>query len=407
MKLYNTLTRRIEDFSPRKGKKVHLFVCGPTVYDFSHLGHAKTYVQMDTLARSLKVLGYDVDYLQNITDIDDKIIARASEQGVEWNSLTKKFEDEYHKDMMSLNNTSVTTFARATDYIPQIISQVERLIDSGRAYKIENDGIYFEISTFADYGKLSGRREVKEDDALTRIDESDKKRGWNDFALWKFSKPGEPLWDAPFGAGRPGWHIEDTAITEHFFGPQYDIHGGAVDLIFPHHEAELTQMEALSGKVPFVKYWVHAGFLNIDSAKMSKSKGNFFTIREVIEKGYDPMAIRLFILQSHYRSEVNFTWDNLDQAQSSMKNLQDNFSWIYNSGLVADQPNKLLQNFANDLKRKILEALSDDINTVKALSILHEYSAVYSTMSLSQLDVDATEEIDKFIDSCKIGRAHV
>jgi len=387
LRLHNTLTRKVEDFVPRNGTKVNLFVCGPTVYDLSHLGHAKTYIQMDTLARVLKQNDYDLFYLQNITDIDDKIIIRSSEKKIDWQELRSTFQDEYIKDMTSLNNTSVTEYARATDYIEDIIGQVNRLIDKGHAYTIDGDGIYFEISTFPDYGKLSGRSEVKKDDAQTRIDESDNKRGWNDFCLWKFSKEGEPVWDAPFGAGRPGWHIEDTAITEHFFGPQYDIHGGAVDLIFPHHEAEITQMESISDKVPMVKYWTHTGFLNIDSEKMAKSAGNFYTIRQVIEKGYNPMAIRLFMLQSHYRSPINFTFDNLDAAVNRLNNWRNIAALRHQThDTLRDDDEKSTDERSVSLyatAQAMVEALNDDLNTPEALTIIDE---AFSRLANARLD---------------------
>lgn len=368
MKLYNTLTRRVEEFKPLQDKKVKLFVCGPTVYDFAHIGNAKTYIQMDTLARTLRASGYDVFYLENITDIDDKIIVRAQEQGISWEELRTKYETEFLKDMKTLNNTSVTTYARATDYIENIVKQVQTLLDTGHAYKIE-DGIYFEVATFADYGKLSGRTDVQKDDAQTRIDHSAEKKGWNDFCLWKFSKPDEPVWDAPFGQGRPGWHIEDTAISEHFFGPQYDVHGGAVDLIFPHHEAEITQMESISGKAPFVKYWVHAGFLNVDGAKMSKSLKNFYTIRDVIEKGYEPLALRLLALQSHYRSQSNFTWDNLQAAQNR---LQDFRAFADLQFQANENTAALGSTYFADQRTALLEAMGEDLNTPQALVILNE-----------------------------------
>jgi len=387
LRLHNTLTRKVEDFVPRNGTKVNLFVCGPTVYDLSHLGHAKTYIQMDTLARVLKQNDYDLFYLQNITDIDDKIIIRSSEKKIDWQELRSTFQDEYIKDMTSLNNTSVTEYARATDYIEDIIGQVNRLIDKGHAYTIDGDGIYFEISTFPDYGKLSGRSEVKKDDAQTRIDESDNKRGWNDFCLWKFSKEGEPVWDAPFGAGRPGWHIEDTAITEHFFGPQYDIHGGAVDLIFPHHEAEITQMESISDKVPMVKYWTHTGFLNIDSEKMAKSAGNFYTIRQVIEKGYNPMAIRLFMLQSHYRSPINFTFDNLDAAVNRLNNWRNIAALRHQThDTLRDDDEKSTDERSVSLyatAQAMVETLNDDLNTPEALTIIDE---AFSRLANARLD---------------------
>lgn len=318
MNLYNTLSKQVEPFEPRDKEAVQMFVCGPTVYDLSHLGHAKTYIQMDILARTLRYLDYKVFYLQNITDIDDKIIERARHNNISWQVLRDQFEAEYKQDMAALGNTSVTQYARATDHILDIIGQVETLIGKSHAYVIDGDGVYFEIATFKDYGKLSGRQEVREHDAQTRIDQSDGKRGWNDFCLWKFSKQDEPSWQAPFGDGRPGWHIEDTAISEHYFGPQYDIHGGAIDLIFPHHEAEITQMESASGQVPFVRYWMHAGFLNIQGSKMAKSTGNFLTIRDVLDRGYEAAAIRLLMLQSHYRSSIDFSFVSLDAANNRL-----------------------------------------------------------------------------------------
>ncbi|MDB5167627.1 MAG: cysS [Candidatus Saccharibacteria bacterium] len=402
LRLHNTLTKKVEDFTPRQEGKVNLFVCGPTVYDLSHLGHAKTYVQMDVLARVIRANDYELFYLQNITDIDDKIIIRSAERNIDWQELRASFQDEYIKDMTSLNNTSVTEYARATDYIDDIISQVTRLIDNGHAYTINNDGIYFEISTFPEYGKLSGRSEVQKDDARTRIDESDDKRGWNDFCLWKFSKPGEPVWDAPFGAGRPGWHIEDTAITEHFFGPQYDVHGGAVDLIFPHHEAEITQMESISGKMPMVGYWVHTGFLTIDSEKMAKSAGNFYTIREVIEKGYDPIAIRLFMLQSHYRSPINFTFENLDAAKNRMNNWRNIAALRHQThDTLQDDDKKSSADKSVSLyatSQALLEALNDDLNTPAGLTIIDEAFSRLVSSQLQDIHQHALTELLEMID---------
>ncbi len=376
LQLHNTLTKQKDVFRPLHENTVHMFVCGPTVYDFSHMGHAKTYVQFDLLARVIRANGFTTTYLQNITDIDDKIIDRAKENGVSWEKLRDTYQAEYLTDMTALGNTSVSEYARATDHIADIIAQVQTLIEKKHAYIIEGDGIYFEISTFKEYGKLSGRTEIKENDAQTRIDQSEQKRGWNDFALWKFSKADEPSWSAPFGDGRPGWHIEDTAITEHFFGPQYDLHGGAIDLIFPHHEAEITQMEAASGKVPFVGYWAHTGFLTINGEKMSKSLGNFFTIREVIQKGYDPMAIRMLMLQTHYRSSINFTFENLDAASNRLRHWRN----------IAARRHQIHDRLRDDAtkngtdtdfspyaaKQALIEALSDDLNTPAAFRIIEE-----------------------------------
>ncbi len=367
LELYNTLSKQKELFVPINGKKVNLFVCGLTVYDYSHLGHAKTYTQFDLITRYLRYSGYDVFYLQNFTDIDDKIIDRAHATGIDWKDLTTKFENAYKEDMIALGNTSVTEYARATDHIPQIISQVEALMAKGFAYKTE-DGIYFEVSKFAEYGKLSGRTNLKEDDSVSRIDEGGFKRGWNDFCLWKAEKPGEPVWESEtLGRGRPGWHIEDTAITESYFGPQYDIHGGAVDLIFPHHDCEIAQMEAASGKVPLVKYWLHTAFLNINSEKMSKSKGNFKTIRDMLEV-YNAKIVRFFIVSAHYRTSIDFSTDGLDQAKNTLERIQNFIANIDPS--LDDTGNETM---VGEVRKKIITALDDDFNTPQAFAHLFDF----------------------------------
>lgn len=360
LKFYNTLTRQKEEFVPINKEKINLFVCGPTVYDYPHLGHGKTYTQFDVLFRTLKYLNYKVFYLQNITDIDDKIINRAKEQNISPKELSEKFEKIYLEDMTILGNTSVDKYARATLYIPQIIKQVETLIKKGYAYKT-NDGIYFETAKFKNYGKLSGRTELKEDDAVSRIDESKEKKGWNDFCLWKREKEGEPSWDAPFGKGRPGWHIEDTAITENFFGPQYDIHGGARDLIFPHHECEIAQMESASGLSPLVKYWLHTGFLNIDSKRMGKSMGNFKTIRKMIESNISPMAFRFWVLMAHYRSPINWNQEALEGAEIALKRLYK---------LYIELGGENTGTLDKEYQQKFKEYIEDDLDTPRALALL-------------------------------------
>jgi cysteinyl-tRNA synthetase len=364
--LTNTLGYKKEKFEPINDKKVNLFVCGPTVYDRSHRGNAKTYTQFDFIVRFLRYSGFDVFYLQNITDIDDKILARAKELDISWKDLTQKYEKLYFEDMEKLNNKSVTKYARATDYIEQIVKQVKTLMEKGYAYTID-DGIYFEISKFPQYGKLSGRTDLKEADAISRIDENSQKRGWNDFCLWKFSKPGEPSWKTEIGDGRPGWHIEDTAITEKFFGPQYDIHGGAVDLIIPHHEAEIAQMEAISGKLPLVRYWLHTAFLTVDGHKMSKSLGNFYTINDVVKKGFDPLALRYLFLGVHYRETLNFTWDSLKAAQNGLERLRTQVASLKSETsrtVLSEEKQKKVDEF----RIGFLDALSDDINTPKAMA---------------------------------------
>lgn len=361
MKLYNTLSRKIEEFKPINGNKVNFFVCGPTVYDFAHIGNAKTYTQFDFIVRYLRLREYEVFYLQNITNVDDKIIKRAEERGISWDTLASEYEEKYYEDMKSLHNTSVTKYARATDYVEQIVRQVKILEEKGFAYRT-TDGIYYDISKFNDYGKLSGRTEADRDAGISRIDEGLDKKNKNDFCLWRFSKPGEPTWNTELGDGRPGWHIEDTAITQNHFGPQYDIHGAAVDLIFPHHEAEIAQMEAASGKKPLVNYWMHAAFLNINSEKMSKSKGNFMTIREATEK-YGYRLLRFFFLSAHYRTPLDFSEDTLKQAKGALNRLDEFIAKI----------DKNVEDDVSKLRAKVLEELDNDFDTPKAMAVIFDF----------------------------------
>lgn len=366
MKIYNTLTKKLDEFEPIAGKKVNFFVCGPTVYDYAHIGNAKTYTQFDFIVKYLRYRGYEVFYLQNITDIDDKIIKRSQEDGVEWKEIATRYTKIYLEDMKALGNDAVSKYANATDYIDQIVAQVKRLEEKGLGYRI-SDGIYYEIKKFDNYGKLSGRTGSEETDGVSRIDVSKEKRNKNDFCLWKFSKEGEPSWETELGKGRPGWHIEDTAITETFFGPQYDVHGGAVDLIFPHHEAEIAQMEAISGKSPLVRYWMHIGFLNMGKKKMSKSLGNFLTIRQLLEK-YSFRVIRYFYLSGHYRSAVDFGDEALDQSKNSLKRLEE-FVFNIDKDLELDEEKVAVKN----LKEKVTEALDNDLDTPRALAIIFDY----------------------------------
>ena len=368
IRAWSTLTRQKEVLEPIEGNRLRLFVCGPTVYDWAHLGHAKTYTQFDLIARHLRHRGFDLVYLQNITDIDDKIIQRATERGVAWDDLAREFEARYKEDMEALGNTSVDRFARATEFIDEIVSQVRRLLEGGQAYELD-DGIYFHVPSFPEYGKLARRTEVAAEDALTRIDENPDKRDPRDFALWKRPKPGEPTWETDIGPGRPGWHVEDTAITEALLGAQYEIHGGAVDLIFPHHEAEIAVMESISGRAPLARYWLHTGFLTLPSdEKMSKSLGNFSTVRETLEH-VDARVLRFFLLSHHYRSRVAWSPDLLDSAASALRRIE-NF-WLR---LPESEPDEDAPEVAA-ARERMLGALDDDFNAPNALAALYEFIA--------------------------------
>ena len=383
LKLYNTLSQKKEVFRPRERKKVNLFVCGPTTYDLSHIGHARTYIVFDMITKYLKQKGYSVFYLQNITDVDDKIIERAIEEKVFWKTLSRKFEREYLKDMKALNINSVSKYARATTHIKEIISQVERLLKKGYAYQIK-DGIYYDISKFKNYGKLSRRTVLMAEDAVSRIDIAEEKRNKGDFCLWKFVKPewqksGKkflriPGWPSPFGNGRPGWHIEDTAITEKYFGAQYDIHGGARDLIFPHHEAEISQMEAISGKSPMVKYWLHAGLLTVKGRKMAKSLGNFITIKDFLKK-YSARILRFFILKTHYRSPIDYDEKAILQTNKELERIDEFVTKLKTQSAkrkTTTKNLKLIKSFILKTQKEFETAMKDDFNTPKAMAVIFD-----------------------------------
>lgn len=360
---YNTMTRSLEPIRPKESGRIQMFVCGPTVYDYSHLGHAKTYTQFDFIARYLRWRGYDVVYLQNITDIDDKIIERARMRGESPEQLAARYESEYRKDMASLQNTGVTIYARATEFIDQIVNQVQRLLRKGYAYRT-SDGYYFDLARFQGYGKLSGRTELRPDDAVSRIDENQEKRNPRDFCLWKAQRAGDPCWNTDLGPGRPGWHIEDTAITEHFFGPQYDIHGGAVDLVFPHHEAEIAQIEAATGMTPMVRHWLHTGFLNMKNEKMSKSTGNLVTIRDVLKK-VDYRVLRYLLLSHHYRSAIEFSEEGLEAARNSVQRMNNFLRSIWKG---YDDPE--LEEGVRRFRTGFYGCLDKDFDTPRALALL-------------------------------------
>ncbi|OPY25984.1 MAG: cysteinyl-tRNA synthetase [Methanobacterium sp. PtaU1.Bin242] len=372
IKIYNTMTRKKEELNPLHENRIKLFVCGPTVYDNSHIGHARTYISFDVIVRYLKYRGYSVFYLQNITDIDDKIIKRASQLDVEPVELARKFEKRYLEDMQALGVENVNFYARATEHLPEIITQIETLLLEGFAYQTET-GVYFDESKFPEFGKLS-RRNI-EDLNVHRINQDSTKKNPGDFALWK-KRDEKPFWKSPWGNGRPGWHIEDTAITEEYLGPQYDIHGGGLDLIFPHHEAEIAQMESVSGKKPMVRYWMHTGFLNVKGEKMSKSLGNFITIRDLLQD-HDPEVFRFLVLSTHYRSPIDFSESALEQSKNSLERIYKLIETV--NGIIEsdisdlNQKDKEHNNKVRDTRNRFLEAMDNDFNTPDALSIIFDF----------------------------------
>jgi len=365
LKVYNTLSRKKETFKPRKDKIVNMFVCGPTVYDYSHIGHARSYIVYDVIVKYLRYKGFKVDYIQNITDIDDKIINRANEQKKDPAKLAKQFEDAYYEDMNALGVTAVDKYIPASKHIHEIINQIRRLVEKGYAYAAE-DGVWFDISKFKDYGKLS--RQNPEDLHKHRIELSQYKKSHADFSLWKKQKPGEPAWDSPWGKGRPGWHIEDTAITEKYFGPQYDIHGGGQDLIFPHHEAEIAQIESVSGKKPLVKYWLHNGFLMVNGEKMSKSLGNFVTIRDAL-KTYKPEVLRLFFATVHYKAPIDYADEALQNAKKVYQKFEDFILKLKDYKAKGKKSSKAL---LEDAVKNFESAMDDDFNVALALKAIFD-----------------------------------
>ena len=362
IKIYNTLSRKKEEFKPLKQGEVNFFVCGPTTYNYAHIGNLKTYTQFDLIVNYLRHRKFNVNYILNFTDIDDKIINQAKENKEDPLKLSSKFCKIFVEDMESLDNTAASKYIKATERMDDIISQVERLLKKEFAYKT-SDGIYFDLKKDKDYGKLSGRTVLQAEDATTRVDHSEEKKNKGDFCLWKFEKEDGISWEASFGKGRPGWHIEDTAITEKEFGPQYDIHGGAIDLIFPHHEAEIAQMESLSGKKPFVKYWMHTGFLDMKKEKMSKSVGNIINLRELLKK-QNKETIRFTLISQHYRNRIEFSDEILEQSKNSLKKIND---FITN----LDKEDNLES--LEKLKEDFYAAMDDDFNTQKALTALYEF----------------------------------
>lgn len=373
MKIYNTLTRRKEEFIPLNGNKVTIYACGPTVYDFFHVGNARVFITFDAVRRYLKYMGYDVKFVQNFTDIDDKMIKRANEEGITVKELGDRFIEEYFKDADALNVKRADVHPRATEHIRDIVEFIKVLIEKGYAYVVDGD-VYFSARSFPGYGKLSGQK-LEELEAGARVEPGEKKRDPLDFALWKAKKPGEPAWPSPWGEGRPGWHIECSVMAIKHLGETIDIHGGGPDLIFPHHENEIAQSEAATGK-PFARFFMHVGYLNINNEKMSKSLGNFFTVREIL-KEYEPEVLRFLMLSSHYRSPINFSKELMEQSKNALERLYTAlYAMEHLEKVTPERPatpeeeeylKKLLQN-----KDKFIESMDDDFNTASAIAALFD-----------------------------------
>lgn len=371
LRVYNTWSKKKEEFTPIEEGKVGMYVCGVTVYDLSHIGHARCYVAFDVIYRYLQAHGYDVNFVRNFTDVDDKIIKRANESSQDVTELATGNIAAYHEDMDALGCLRPNLEPRVTGHVPEIIQLIEKIIANGHAYAADDGSVYFAIDTFPRYAGLS-RRNIEDmvAGASERVGEDTNKKNPLDFVLWKPSKEGEPSWDSPWGPGRPGWHIECSAMSAKHLGETFDIHGGGKDLVFPHHENEIAQSEAASGK-KFVNYWLHNGFVNIDEEKMSKSLGNFFTIREVMKK-YHPEAIRAFLLSTHYRSPINYSADNLDEATNRIEYMYETLDKLDKAIAMGGKPGDNLYPDTDKVHQQIIEAMNDDFNAAAALGHLYE-----------------------------------
>lgn len=390
MKLYNTLTGKKEEFVPIEEGKVRMYVCGPTVYNYIHIGNARPMIVFDTVRRYFEYKGYQVNYISNFTDVDDKIIKKANEEGVSCSEITERYIDAVKEDMEHLNVKPATFHPKATEEITGMVDMINTLIEKGHAYAI-NGTVYFRTRSFPGYGKLS-KKNLDDLEAGSRVAVSDEKQDSMDFVLWKPKKEGEPSWSSPWGEGRPGWHIECSEMSKKYLGEQIDIHAGGEDLIFPHHENEIAQSESVTDK-QFARYWLHNGFLNIDNKKMSKSEGNFFTVREVGET-YPPQVLRFFMLSAHYRSPLNFSRELMEASGNGMDRILNAISNLkYLLQLVKEKPasdeETNLWNQVEDLHKKFDNSMEDDFNTADAISAIFEIVKA----SNSVLTCDSSKQI--------------
>jgi cysteinyl-tRNA synthetase len=416
LRIYNTLTGKKEDFVPLHEKRVRMYVCGVTVYDLSHIGHARSTIIFDMIYRYLRYRGYEVTYVRNFTDIDDKIIKRANEEGVDFKTIAEKYINEFNIDMGRFGLEKPSIEPKATEHTKEMIQLISTLIEKGYAYQGDGD-VFFAVEKFKDYGKLS-KRNLEEMQAGARVEIDEKKENPLDFALWKASKPGEPFWESPWGKGRPGWHIECSVMSQKYLGETFDIHGGGRDLIFPHHENEIAQSEAATGK-PFVRYWIHNGFVNINKEKMSKSLGNILTLKEIF-KDWRPEVVRLFLLSHHYRSPVDFSFDSLSEAKSGL----DRFYTTLNS--IQEELNKSIttkllpspstgegmgggvsvikecRQALESFKARFEEAMDDDFNTAQALGHFYDLQRYLNIL----LDISKGRPTEEIISMLKQGLDH-
>ena len=376
MQIYNSLTRKKEPFQPIHEGKVGIYACGPTVYNYFHIGNARPFITFDVLRRQLEREGYEVTFVQNFTDIDDKMIRRANEEGITVKELADRFINEYYTDAKALGIRPATVHPKATEHIPEIIALISKLIENGHAYAAPSGDVYYRVSAFPGYGKLSGQNaDDRETGASERLNVDTDKESPEDFALWKAQKPGEPAWDSPWGKGRPGWHIECSAMSMKYLGETFDIHCGGKDLLFPHHENEIAQSEGATGK-KYVNYWMHNGFINVDNQKMSKSLNNFFTVRD-IAKDYDLEAVRLFMLSAHYRSPINFSRDQIESANASLNRLYTarnslKFQMENGEDRPLDDREKAFVERLKVYEKRFDDAMDDDMNTADALGAIFE-----------------------------------
>ena len=396
IRVYNTMTRTKEDFVPLTPDEVRMYVCGVTVYDFSHIGHARSAMAFDVIRRYLVFKGYRVTFVKNYTDVDDRIIKRANDAGMTAREFAERFVAAEREDMASLGVLPPDIDPKATEHVPEMIDLIGRLVAGGHAYPVDGD-VYFAINSFPPYGRLSGKNL---DDLLAgaRVEVDERKRDPRDFALWKGAKPGEPSWESPWGPGRPGWHIECSAMAIKYLGASFDLHGGGEDLIFPHHECEIAQAEACTGKT-FARYWVHNGMVNMGREKMSKSLGNTYTIPDVVEKGFRPSAVRTLLLSAHYRKQLNFTWESLAAHEESLRRLSDflaRLDTIAEPGAHADIAARV-----EEARKAFAAAMLDDLNTAGALGAIFELvrslNSAIDAGSVGAADVPGIQEaFDQF-----------